>query len=260
MQLIYLFDAIKNGKNFVLNQSFVLNIILGVILFYLVFVLLTSIYKLFKSIYKTKTYISNLELVSKDSYCLFNSQSSFAFTAGFFKPRIYISSSNINLQKLEFDAIFYHEQFHQINLDPLKDLIIKFIQNNLSFIPFSSWFFAQYFLVCETSCDNFALGKIGDKKHLVSALYKTIYSFQDIAISQFSTQLERFKYLVNNQKILNKQYFLYFTSLFLFCFLSISFVSKSSLIETCQNLPHCINLLLNNNTKKSIIPCHLEQL
>ncbi|WP_338779922.1 M56 family metallopeptidase [Metabacillus sp. FJAT-52054] len=96
-----------------------------------------------------------------------------AFTAGYFRPVIIVSSGLLELlNDQELQAVIYHEQFHQSQRDPLKKWILQFIARTLWYIPIFKWWQKHYELTKEVLADRFAIRESGSIAGLSHALLK----------------------------------------------------------------------------------------
>ncbi|AZB41604.1 M56 family peptidase [Bacillus sp. FJAT-42376] len=96
-----------------------------------------------------------------------------AFTAGFLKPVIVLSSGLLQLlNEKELEAVIYHEQFHQLQKDPLKKCILQFIAGTLWYIPIFKWWKKHYELSKEVLADRWAIQATGGIADLSHALLK----------------------------------------------------------------------------------------
>lgn len=102
-------------------------------------------------------------------------EQSLAFTMGFRKPFIVLSSGLIEiLEKHELEAVVEHESFHQKNYDSLKICILQVISQALWFIPITKWCYQNYKIISEVLADEYAIKKMGSELSLGSALLKLI--------------------------------------------------------------------------------------
>ncbi|WP_141502909.1 M56 family metallopeptidase [Paenibacillus luteus] len=98
-----------------------------------------------------------------------------AFTAGFRRPLIVISSGLMNmLDHMELRAVIEHESFHQQKFDALKIFVLQIISQSLWFVPVTKWSYSSYKLLSELLADQYAVQKTGSELGLGSALLKLI--------------------------------------------------------------------------------------
>lgn len=103
------------------------------------------------------------------------SDSVHAFTMGYFKPTIVLSTGLIQLlEKEELRAVIEHETFHKNNHDPLKVFMLEIIAQSLWFIPLTQWCQQNYSIISEILADEYAVRKMGSEIELSTALIKLI--------------------------------------------------------------------------------------
>ncbi|MFJ5767552.1 M56 family metallopeptidase [Lysinibacillus sp. NPDC093210] len=154
-----------------------------------IFFVIAAIYFLILS-KKTKEVISKLHLYRTDSYesnviMIFQQKYSvqvqivavtrpLAFTYGFIRPRILISTGLMNiLQPDELKAVLEHEYYHYQNKDPVKVSLWFSLARVFSFLPISQKLYERYMIEKEIKADTFAINQVG-MKAVASALYKLI--------------------------------------------------------------------------------------
>jgi Zn-dependent protease with chaperone function len=98
-----------------------------------------------------------------------------AFTMGFLKPKIVLSSTLISiLDKAELEAVVYHETAHQKYYDPLKVFVLQIISEAMWYIPLTKWSYQNYKIMIELVADEYAVKRMGSELGLGSALLKLI--------------------------------------------------------------------------------------
>ncbi|MGI8383932.1 M56 family metallopeptidase [Robertmurraya sp. P23] len=103
------------------------------------------------------------------------SDSVLAFTMGYIKPTIVLSTGLIQmLENDELRAVIEHETFHKNNHDPLKVFMLELIAQSLWFIPLTQWCQQNYSIISEILADEYAVRKMGSEMELSSALIKLI--------------------------------------------------------------------------------------
>ncbi len=155
--------------------------------FILVFLSASFLYTLFrtvKMILRTMTFVerasrsavpinSALRVPSVENVTLFEDRSPLAFTGGFLRPRIFLSTRLMEiLDEKEFRAVVLHESHHQRSKDPLKGLVISFISDFLFFLPVSSFLKRTFHLTSELTADAYSIRSQSDPLDLVSSLLK----------------------------------------------------------------------------------------
>ncbi|MFJ7976901.1 M56 family metallopeptidase [Peribacillus sp. JNUCC 23] len=103
---------------------------------------------------------------------------SLAFTFGFRRPRIVLSSGLIAiLDRDELEAVVEHETFHQRNHDTLLIFVLQLISQSLWFIPLTKWSYQNYKIISELLADEYAIQRMGSELGLSSALFKLIKNY-----------------------------------------------------------------------------------
>jgi len=96
-----------------------------------------------------------------------------AFTSGFFKPTIYISTGLLkSLDRDELRAVFFHELEHKKNFDPLRFLVFGFIRDAFFYLPAIRLVAARARLRKEHEADDAAAMHPGGPLSLASAMVK----------------------------------------------------------------------------------------
>jgi Zn-dependent protease with chaperone function len=112
---------------------------------------------------------------NKDEILVIENDQSLAFTIGFIKPSIVLSTRLLKmLDKHELEAVIQHEAYHQRNYDSLKIFLLQVISQGLWFIPLTKWSYLNYKIISEVLADKYAIKKTGSELGLSSALVKFI--------------------------------------------------------------------------------------
>lgn len=112
--------------------------------------------------------------ITKSTY-LIESNNQFAFCLGIKNPKIYISTSLVNiLNKQEVEAVLRHERYHLENRDILTMLIASIGASLLPFFPIISDFLRNYRIEREIKADEEAIRGLGDEKPLLGVLKKIL--------------------------------------------------------------------------------------
>ncbi|WP_438449017.1 M56 family metallopeptidase [Gorillibacterium sp. sgz5001074] len=81
-----------------------------------------------------------------------------ALTMGFIRPRIILSTGLIRiLEREELEAVIRHEQYHLLQLDPLKTLLTYLASSVLWYVPILKWCHSVYKISCEVMADRYAV-------------------------------------------------------------------------------------------------------
>ncbi|HSD94508.1 MAG TPA: M56 family metallopeptidase, partial [Syntrophales bacterium] len=155
--------------------------------FLLVFMSASLLYALFRTvsrILRTMTFIefagrhavpSSLvpRVPSAENVTLFEDRFPLAFTGGFLKPRIFLSTKLVEiLDEKELRAVVLHESHHQRSKDPLKGLVVSFLSDFLFFLPVSGFLKKTFHLTSELTADAYSISSQSDPLDLVSSLLK----------------------------------------------------------------------------------------
>ncbi len=120
-----------------------------------------------------------------------------AFTAGFLKPRVFLSTKLVDiLDENELRAVILHESHHQRSKDPLKGLVVSFISDFLFFLPVSRFLKKTYHLTSEMSADAHSVSSQADPLALVGSLLKVQKLNGPAASWFFDPTTERAKHLL----------------------------------------------------------------
>ena len=94
-----------------------------------------------------------------------------AFTAGLLRPRVYVTRELLEaLTSDELKAVLLHENHHRANRDPLRALVILFLQDLLFFLPVGYVLRRLFFEAREDAADDAVVSGGIDRLDLASAL------------------------------------------------------------------------------------------
>jgi hypothetical protein len=253
MQIIFIVDAVRSGESIVkitTQENFLLNIIAGLLVLTLIFVLLRSILKSTISIIKTYRFVSTLTILDEqDGLVYIENDFNHAFTAGILRPKIYISDKLLEtLNEKELNAVKEHEKFHQKTFDPFLKVVVDFVKNAMPFFPFKRRVFDSYEVLVELSADLYAERKLNTKLDVITALNKMIdlsnYN-RHLNFSSFSLNNERIPILVENKVFKTKSYFIFFAFVLFSVMINTYLISNTNIFLECQHIVECINALFN---------------
>ncbi len=177
----------------------------------LVFMSLSFLYALFRTgsrILRTSTFIDRagrnavpFKDVSRfpflENVTVFEDSLPLAFTGGFLKPRIFLSTKLVEiLDEKELHAVVLHESHHQRSKDPLKGLMVSLISDFLFFLPVTSFLTKTFRLTSELTADAYSVGSQADPLDLVSSLLKVQKLNGPAASWFFDPATERAKHLL----------------------------------------------------------------
>lgn len=140
----------------------------------------------------------------RESVCNFSEHSPSAFTAGFFRPQVYISSGLKKLlKKEEYTAVLAHERYHQDHFHPLKYFVLHILERVFFFFPFLQDLVAHYKLKNEIAADNASV-RATSRETVASALVKVSEKYHGCSfpgsVAGFSHFSGRAESLMKNQK------------------------------------------------------------
>lgn len=131
-----------------------------------------------------------------DRVTVFEGRPPLAFTAGFFRPRVFVSRGLAeSLGGDELRAVLRHESRHQASKDPLKGLLVSFVSDFLFFLPVSRLLRNTYHLAEEMTADAGAIGDPAEADALTASLLKVRQLGGAGASFLFDPTLERVKSL-----------------------------------------------------------------
>lgn len=106
-------------------------------------------------------------------YRIIDSLKPLVFTAGVFKPEVFVSKGLIEaLSEEELRAVLLHELGHGKRWDPLRLLIVRTISDALWFLPFIRELAAGFLDAAEQAADEAAVQRLPDPLDLASAIVK----------------------------------------------------------------------------------------
>ncbi|MDQ0112682.1 M56 family metallopeptidase [Paenibacillus harenae] len=175
------------------QQSFYYNLITYAMNAFIVHMLLIAIIRLvqqymrltrFKAVMKslqlyllTEQLEQRFDVLPRASMIVIEHAQPLAFTMGFRKPTIVLSSGLVRLlDEHELEAVIMHEAFHRRNYDALKLFVLQLISQSLWFIPLTRWSYANYKIMCELQADEHAIKETGSELGLGGALLKMVHS------------------------------------------------------------------------------------
>ncbi len=128
---------------------------------------------------QTRKKIALFEFIDNgsDKIKVFKSDKALAFTFGFLKPKIYLSTTLINdLSKEELDVVLAHENHHLKKRHHLWSLLLSFIKNSLFFLPIVHWIYDRYRANIEFECDKEAARVAGNSFVVANTILKLGFS------------------------------------------------------------------------------------
>ncbi len=168
--------------------------------------LLTALAKARRRMNRTKRYIRSVEkrvirqaplIPGLSSVKVFDDPNALAFTAGFLRPKIYLSHSLLkNLDKSELRAVVLHESHHLRKRDPLKSLLTSFLADFLFFFPIVHFLKKSCVLTSEIKADSYCAARGAAPLDIASALLKA-QKVRSVNVAWFFDQnQERIKILL----------------------------------------------------------------
>ena len=255
MQLIFLGEEVANSSpnciSLLTSFNFLLNISAGVILFILLTYAFLGIKKTLRLILNSRKIIALLKIIKKTgTYHVFRSEDARVFTAGLFHPQIYLSQKLFEiLTPYELQAVILHEQVHQRNFDPLKDIVIQTLFFITPPFPYKKELLSKYRIIAEVACDEIVKNKLRSQKPIVMAIVELMKAGAlnpfPIAAANFTLQNERLQVLVGKAKLKNIKLLGVSTVALVFLSISSFYLSKSQLFFECDHLFKCIAIFMN---------------
>ena len=132
-----------------------------------------------------------------ENVTVFEDRLPLAFTAGFLKPRVFLSTKLVDiLDEKELRAVILHESHHRKAKDPLKGLVVSFLSDFLFFLPVSRFLHKAYHLTSEMTADAYSVSSQADPLDLVGSLLKVQKLNGSAASWFFDPTTERAKHLL----------------------------------------------------------------
>ena len=111
--------------------------------------------------------------LNAESLVVVDSPRLLCFCAGFFHPKIYLSTTTVaRLQEPELSAVLAHEDHHRRRRDPMRMALLTALQQALFFLPLVRVLRQRYTVAQEIAADNAALHQPGGRVALARALYR----------------------------------------------------------------------------------------
>lgn len=146
---------------------------------FLLYGLLNGLLNLFSGINKVRNLSKNIRVIRKEKFKdvtlnIFELQEiPFAFTMGFLRPEIYVSTGLWNtLNEDERRSVILHEYHHVLERDPLRVVILKFLSELFFFVPLIPVLVKKYEEAMEKSADDEIKKQGLNQLYLASALLK----------------------------------------------------------------------------------------
>lgn len=161
------------------------------------------------------------------------------------------------LSKDEIRAIVLHEQQHRLAFDPLKSLIVTFINQFIPPFPFKTWIFGYLSVLSELAADAYAEKTLKKRLPIISALYKQkqIHDIENLSTIGFSnSQSERIHILVGSRKINIKTPFLISFVVAATLFTGTALIKDRRIFYSCEHLGACVDSVLA--PKKTLLNIH----
>lgn len=136
--------------------------------------LVYAVFRAARNIATTKKAVASFPLKKKGSIAfIMDDKVKAAFTCGFMKPTIYISTGLLkSLDKDELRAVFLHELKHKKGFDPLRFLVYGFVKDLFFYIPAIKYLAWSARLKKEHEADDEASIKLGTPLSVASAMIK----------------------------------------------------------------------------------------
>lgn len=249
---IYKFSLVENTSIFDANTSYIYLIALILTIFGWVKFFI-AIRSALKRIRQTEFFISNhtQSYSKKFGAFILTSTNVFAFTAGFKTPKIYISSSLIDLlSKHELLAVLEHERHHQNSFDTKNSFFVKLLDEATIGFPFKNTLFKNHYNLRELCADVYAKDNINDERPLISALNKLLEfgTLKDLNVSTFDSKIERIPVLLGKSKLnIGVNYFALLALINLFTIAGIMTMYINPTAD-CSNFNECVSAVISTKT------------
>lgn len=243
---MFTFFGISNFEEFLYNSltntSLLFNTVALSLLGVALIKIMLAILKTATDYLATKNLLLSLKVHNRGEYFVARSSKAFVFTHGLLNPRIIISSTLMKkLSRKEFQTIILHEKMHTMSLDPLKKLIVKFINNSMFGLFGMNYLLKQYEQLTELAADEFAIRKVESTKPLLSSIYKITKLKNLLFISQFNDNNQRLGfYLGTNNLFLKKSLRIFLSSIILIGGIVIYSIATKP-FNKCNDITLCIN-------------------
>jgi beta-lactamase regulating signal transducer with metallopeptidase domain len=104
-----------------------------------------------------------------------NAQRPFAFTYGWLRPRVCVSTGLVALlDDRELEAVLHHERWHADHRDPLRLLLVQSLGTAFAVVPEIQRLVRLYALTVEIAADTHVVAAMGHPRWLAGALVKTV--------------------------------------------------------------------------------------
>ena len=203
---------------------------------FILYALTKNLVGLINNVNKIKTLVSLAKSNLQSTYLL-ETDNPLAFTGGYFKPKVFVTTGLLNsLSTEEIEIILVHENEHVINNDSFKKLIFHFLSSIYPKI-ISSKLETSMILTMEQCADHAVAQSHYDRSKIAETLLKVNkilikskqFNLDKSAVCYYGLDEveQRIKYLFNNKP--NKKYPVYFIfmALIVLSFFGIYFASSA---------------------------------
>lgn len=268
MQILFLIDGvIKNHSDIysiTSSEAFIQSIIFGLLSLTLLFIGLRGIIISIKQLIMSRKFLNSLKTKSNTAIITLDTKETSVFTAGFFIPKVYISSKlKSSLTSEQLKAVLHHEFSHCKDYDPLRGFIVQLINNILPQFPFKNKLKDIYFTSVELKSDEHSENILGKKRPIIEALYSILSNDFTMAmqpnLAHFSNMPERIPVLVGAKKF-NFKLVTALSSFFLFALVSLPVFVSTVKFYNCEHIEDCIQIFVNNlqsNSSENLCSMHL---
>lgn len=188
---------------------------------------------------KTQMYLHQFVAERQDGEIhVLRSAQPIAFTAGFFRPQVYISSFLVGrLTARELKSVVQHETYHMKSRDPLRKAVVSLVQNMLLPFPFRGNIFASYEVLSELAADEWAAQITGNKLGIVEALDKILMLDEHkLQLAWFGFRHDRISILLGAEVFKTKQFFAAAGFATLVVIANTFLVVNTNLVGSCQEV------------------------
>jgi Zn-dependent protease with chaperone function len=248
-QIQLIIDLIRTNcsPTTIFSSVFYFDLVVGILAILLWGKVLLAIVSSYLQLKRTSKFINNLNYTEYSQQIRqIQSRESHIFTAGLLNPKIYISKFLLNeFSASELKSVIAHETYHLKSYDPLKKIIVDFIQKLLPPLPTKQSLFSSYEVLSELAADEYTQFSLGNKKGIISALDKVLsLNEANLNLSLFGLHNDRISILLGVDSFGTKQFFGLACLSLLFLIIGLVSINEASIFSICHGI-------LNNVTQES---------
>ncbi len=267
MQTLFFIDGVIKNRTEIASitssEAFIQSIIFGLLSLTLLFIASRGVIISIQQLFLSQKFLNSLKSKSNKTIITVESNETSVFTAGFFTPKVYISSKlKSSLTSEQLKAVLHHEFSHWKDHDPLRGFIVQLINNILPQFPFKNKLKDIYFTSVELKSDEHSENILGKKRPIIEALYSILSNDFSMTmqpnLAHFSNMPERIPVLVGAKKF-NFKLVTTLSSFFLFALVSLPVFVYTVKFYNCEHIEDCIQIFVNNlqnNSSENLCSMH----